>query len=431
MLPLPKCPVNSYLSLSDKRKVTYTGDDNLSFSSPSTFSYYPAFGWYVERMGSHGPWTKGVGFVTPTRYSYRGWLDLPQADGEYIVRNPCVSNGINRTYWKTTWGANTWGFTTVSGYASTPPNWLTKYVSSWRGFDIDLVHRSQAQAFAKAQQGDFNLSTFLAEAPESIKMAANIIGGAALILRGIKRGRLRDIRRGVDLVLGSGAASHATRKSVTERRSSSAWLQWQYGIAPLLSDISAIQKTVSNGLDQPNKFISTSSTVKSPYTGEDLSSRPKSNSWSKCCPKFELKTNISVRTKVRYRISSPWLKALSDLGLTNPLLTGWEMIPFSFVLDWFIPVGTWLSALNTNLGLEYVSGFTTIQGYSSVSATFMDTWCRNTELVSGSLPEIESRFMSMERRVLDSTPFPTLYTKNPFSSTHVTSALALVSQLRR
>lgn len=41
----------------------------------------------------------------------------------------------------------------------------------------------------------------------------------------------------------------------------------------------------------------------------------------------------------------------------NPLLTGWEVIPYSFVVDWFIDVGNTLEALSlTKLATSYVAG---------------------------------------------------------------------------
>jgi hypothetical protein len=35
-----------------------------------------------------------------------------------------------------------------------------------------------------------------------------------------------------------------------------------------------------------------------------------------------------------------------SLGLTDPLSVVWEIIPYSFVVDWFLPVGTYLENLN-------------------------------------------------------------------------------------
>lgn len=39
------------------------------------------------------------------------------------------------------------------------------------------------------------------------------------------------------------------------------------------------------------------------------------------------------------------MSAFRSMGLTNPLTIVWERVPFSFVFDWFMPVGTYLSLI--------------------------------------------------------------------------------------
>jgi hypothetical protein len=48
------------------------------------------------------------------------------------------------------------------------------------------------------------------------------------------------------------------------------------------------------------------------------------------------------------------------LGAYNPLSVGWELIPYSFVIDWFIPVGDVLEAYSATAGLSDVKGFTSL-----------------------------------------------------------------------
>jgi hypothetical protein len=48
-----------------------------------------------------------------------------------------------------------------------------------------------------------------------------------------------------------------------------------------------------------------------------------------------------------------------NLGLTDPLSVAWELIPYSFVVDWFVPIGTYLDNLNAIPKL--IGRFLTIQ----------------------------------------------------------------------
>lgn len=58
---------------------------------------------------------------------------------------------------------------------------------------------------------------------------------------------------------------------------------------------------------------------------------------------------VTVRTVVtRVGIlydTDPASRALAGLGLTRPLSTAWELIPWSFVADWIVDVGSWLDAM--------------------------------------------------------------------------------------
>lgn len=55
------------------------------------------------------------------------------------------------------------------------------------------------------------------------------------------------------------------------------------------------------------------------------------------------------------------LEKMWELGFANPLYTTWDSIPFSFMVDWFVPIGSYLEAMDDsaflnsmNLGLQHV-----------------------------------------------------------------------------
>lgn len=50
------------------------------------------------------------------------------------------------------------------------------------------------------------------------------------------------------------------------------------------------------------------------------------------------------------------LQPLQQFGITNPASTLWDMLPASFVLDWFFSVGDYLRTLDIFVGREFVAG---------------------------------------------------------------------------
>lgn len=49
----------------------------------------------------------------------------------------------------------------------------------------------------------------------------------------------------------------------------------------------------------------------------------------------------------------------ANLGLTNPLQVAWDAVPFSFVVDWFVPINKYLSAFDSRVGFTLANAFHT------------------------------------------------------------------------
>lgn len=55
------------------------------------------------------------------------------------------------------------------------------------------------------------------------------------------------------------------------------------------------------------------------------------------------------------------LRPLDQLGLINPLTVGWELIPFSFVIDQFIPIGNYLASFSAYAGWDVLDSGGSVQ----------------------------------------------------------------------
>ena len=58
------------------------------------------------------------------------------------------------------------------------------------------------------------------------------------------------------------------------------------------------------------------------------------------------------------RLDPEWqgARAFNQLGLLNPVSLAWELVPWSFVVDWVLPIGSVLSALSAPAGLIFIDG---------------------------------------------------------------------------
>jgi len=149
-----------------------------------------------------------------------------------------------------------------------------------------------------------------------------------------------------------------------------------------------------------------------------------------------LKTSIVLQKKVKicysleYEVSSPIGLFSSNLGLTNPAYIAWDAVPFSFIVDWIYPIGSFLSSLDAEYGLNFVGGTkTTITEYVHAGFRTGRTQDGMGGIYVGELSGIFER-VEMNRTVLQTAPsfFFAPSTKLPFSTTHILESLALLRQ---
>lgn len=141
-----------------------------------------------------------------------------------------------------------------------------------------------------------------------------------------------------------------------------------------------------------------------------------------------LEAKHRIRVGLVYTLDSPFLAELNRMGLMNPEWIIWDLLPYSFVLDWAVPIGSWLEARRATLGYNFVSGY---QSQSTKSEERGPT--REVKSPpSGFSFDIDQHWSLhfkkwfFQRSLYSSSPVPRVYFKNPTSSIHVANALSLL-----
>lgn len=177
----------------------------------------------------------------------------------------------------------------------------------------------------------YDLLTDVAEMREIPKMIAHISKSLIEIMRSLRS------RHG-SRALKAAASLHPSKllKSSNKalRKLGGDWMTYRYGIMPLVYSYRDIQKLLKRGQEVRTYK---SRTISPTQTGSYL---PPSTSsyWVK-----DMVGNVTVRGEVFQYFTSSEIARLSGLGV-NPLVTAWELIPYSFVLDWFVNVGNYIAA---------------------------------------------------------------------------------------
>ena len=277
---------------------------------------------------------------------------------------------------------------------------------------VDDISRSKLYRKIKDQPAD--LGTDFAEAHKTWSMFIDLVTRFKDAALALKKGK---IRNGIKLIA-----------PTTSRRLANDFLAYRYGISPLVSDVAGLaQDTISlltHGIREKRSARSTRLFTK--VVGDYLYS-----------------AEVTVKYSAYFGVRDSLLDYLNRVGLTNPPAVVWELVPFSFVVDWFLPIGPFLSAVTSLDHLDIKTVHKTLVIRTNVS--FASSWAPRHGLSGrdGLIPSWAVAgntwsdggyfwggtqfFCHRFNTSMPGIPLPSF--KSPFSSGHLFNALALVRQL--
>lgn len=265
---------------------------------------------------------------------------------------------------------------------------------------VDLQLREKLAAKALGQ--DFNLGQSLGELPETVRMIADLGLAALRLVRGLRRGRV-DFPNLLDRKIGALAGDYLT---------------FQYGIKPLINETYGLLRTISDGLQEKNIFM-----VKAVVYDTSFRAPVAHSSYPYVQASGTFKRGI--KGQYVFSVRDPLLFDLDRLGLLNPYALAWELFPLSFVIDWFLHIGSFLQGLSLPIALKFEHGFFTEFVNTTWEAIDLDpNW-------GGERPRIIFRNKAMSRVPKWDFPFPLPYFNPDLNLSKVASMVALALATKR
>jgi hypothetical protein len=197
---------------------------------------------------------------------------------------------------------------------------------------------------------------------------------------------------------------------------SGAWLEGYYGWGSLVRDGFDLYQQLKAITSESEQVIKTGSKGQDTYSNVFGEQNQNSSKWTH-------KSEVGYR----YTISDHVSKSMNDWGLANPVSIAWELVPLSFCIDWFVPIGNTLSALSATAGLEFMDGYHT--EITEAEYEYRGNRPENSALVDFDPGSYKGRIFKMIRGKLNDFEPPKLYAnRNPFSTNRINSAIALITQ---
>lgn len=257
--------------------------------------------------------------------------------------------------------ARKWGVVTtnaegnVEDWRASSSSSLFAPVPSWSGENYPYTRcyeKLLSEINSQAQ-----LAVDAAERKETYVMALNRINQIRQMVRALRK---LDFRTAADVLGLSAAQRHRYRemypnawdKSKAGAKSlADLFLEWHFGWSPIIGTF----HDVSQALEKDFAPITVKASASTGYSSRFRTDSGGSWSWTQGAS-FSGECRVAMGCTVM--VSNPNLYLAARLGLTNPLAVAWELVPFSFVVDWFGTIGTYLNSQSDFHGLTVTNGWT-------------------------------------------------------------------------
>ena len=287
-------------------------------------------------------------------------------------------------------------------------NWL--FYTQW---DSTAAGHSLQKAYASMNEAALDVGVMLGELRETLAGLAN---------------PLTALREYAKLANKLGKRGKRPKGSDTLNMLSGSWLEWRYGIQPLILSIQDIIEHVqSQALALQGKLLRKGGKVKF--------EKSYSRSGGTYPGSYYLYGDVDIDVKTKYRsvvfynVTRP-LSWQETYGMDFGSLPGiaWELATLSFVWDWFFSVGSWLGSLKTS-DARTVLGSTTSQK-STVVATAKPTKIRFFDAVDSTCSggELRITYEKLDRRINQPLPLGPVVNREALSLKRQIDALTLLWQ---
>lgn len=276
---------------------------------------------------------------------------------------------------------------------------------------------------------EWNAAETLGEVGQTAGLVVNTFNRIANAILAVKRGKVQKAMEILNVAakrrLGDAQRRYINRhlRNKRERQIASDWLAINYGVIPLLDDIQAAIDHLQNRPAWP---------IRAHASQRDLEVQSKAHSMTSTLPGAasaisSVQRMALARYVVEYSVDEAGIAYFRSLGLTNVPSLAWELYPGSLIIDWALPIGTWLSNMDATFGCKFRRGVL-------VTKTVTTYRVHSTLTSAGSIEASGTGRMtwtvtSYNRGTISSFPanaFPQF--KNPVSAKRAANALAFLVQ---
>jgi hypothetical protein len=207
------------------------------------------------------------------------------------------------------------------------------------------------------KDGDFQAPVALVEAKKTANMVFTRAVHLAKMINALRTGR---VEKFIDMFHRSVGVSRSKRRSLVKKyqhergrdpsgAASNLWLEATYGWTPFISEVRSATSVVLDLIEEDGAKLGRA------YAKDSVDHATKvisdASDWRNT---IHTLTDRTERAVWYWKPNEGYWPG--RFGLLNPLEVVWELVPFSFVADWFLPIGDFLSTLDVPFRVSHVKG---------------------------------------------------------------------------
>lgn len=246
-----------------------------------------------------------------------------------VIMSDCVKSKWERSY--------TSGFVTASSntWTGTVTDDVTGSISGCPTLPTNLAidgGKLLLQAYGKMNGSAIVSGELLNDLGATISMLRRPFRGAKELLNHMIKYRSKRVGK--------------TAKSAM-KASADAWLEYRYGWKPLILDANSIIKEVhkKRELCKVLRLVARAGGSDSLTTSYDWSATALQKCSGSCTLTRTVRCGVGVLYDLKPRTTTNQLNQTLGTRSRDLIPTLWEIVPYSFVVDWFTPIGPWLGAV--------------------------------------------------------------------------------------
>lgn len=234
-----------------------------------------------------------------------------------------------------------------TGYLSTVAGGLSMKVQK----QSDAVSLVSNRLLSKVRNRPVDLGVALGEYRQTAAFVSSVMVKIVKSGRQLKKG---NISKALQIITGRKNASWRDIPNVA----SDMWLAYSYALRPLLMDVYGSVKALA---DSKRPYV----VVEKVRTGMVFPVKGSLTAPGKYTSTVD--ASMRVSGEIWFSVSNPLTRSLDMLGLLNPMSVAWELVTLSFVVDWFLPIGKYLSEIVPPQGVDFVDGWVSVKTNGGVS----------------------------------------------------------------